>query len=108
MKTPTKKGIVAKKLVLPKEKEETTPAKNPTYELIARINSEIIRVEGEDMTMFNQIRPAKVTTKGIFELHNRETGKRFEIVYPPLLAKKLLTSPFIQTVQWKRLSGKVA
>jgi len=80
----------------------------PTYILTAEMNSGLYISEGEGMDVFSKIeKPPKYTTKGIFTLKNRLTGKSFEIVYPPYLTRKLLINPFVQTVQWKRMSAKV-
>jgi len=91
--------------VLNKEEEKKGKTR---YELKANINAQEFKVEGNDMEVFNKLpRQLKFVTKGIFTLTNKETKKSFEIVYPPFLARKLYVNPFVQTVQWKRLSAKV-
>ena len=78
------------------------------YKLEARINASVFTAEGNDSNIFNRLeKPPKFVTKGIFKLTNKVTGKSFEIVYPPFLSRKLLINPLVQTVQWKRMSGKV-
>lgn len=78
------------------------------YKLEANINASVYTAEGNDSNIFSRLeKPPKFVTKGIFKLTNKVTGKSFEIVYPPFLSRKLLINPFVQTVQWKRMSAKV-
>ncbi len=79
------------------------------YELKAQMNDTTLYTYGDDMGVFASLpKQAKYTTKGIFTLTDKETGKSFEVAFPAFLTRKLLTNRITQVVQWKRMSHKVA
>lgn len=77
------------------------------YELTVFTNSETQKVTGNGVEMLNLLtKPPKFVTKSLFTLENLETGKSFELAFPPLLTRKLFINSTVQAVQWKRLVWK--
>lgn len=130
MNDTTEKAVPAKKAVakkttkvktdLAKALEVATPevpttansskpqAKRPKYTLSFKMGSLGSVAHGDDVEIFKSLEAEKVTNKCVFTLKNNETGKSFEVVYPPFMARKLIENQYVQKFQWKRLSGKVA
>ncbi len=90
-------------------KQIKAPVSKDKYELVANINATEFKATGNDIEVFKKLeKPPKYVTKGLFTLTNKENGKSFQVAFPPFLTRKLMVNSFVQAVQWKRMSGKVA
>lgn len=75
------------------------------YYILIEVNGEKINSKGIDYKVFSNLNISKITTKAIVTI--TKADKTFTTMFIPKILKKLISSEFVQILQFKRLSAKV-
>jgi hypothetical protein len=84
------------------------PVTEKRYSATLSMGGLVTTAQGNDESIFSGLVLPKVTYKCLLTVENNDNHNVMEFTLQPYMAKKLLTNPFVQKFQWKRITGKLA